>query len=777
MVLRSIYDFTPIQPLPRDGREFLLFTLTNTGNRPVRFIASEHVLEQREEDSTEAYTFFPPDDDPVIAPNGTAQFAIEFAGNPDSPFFNGEFTANLSLPFEVTEGEPDSEFLDFGMTGEIGRPPGLEIQACGGDLCAPGTADLLVATPPGTVNFTEQQHTYTFKLVNTGDQPLYITEILINSAEFSGNIPTHNFGRPLRDWVPDTFKITFTPTDDGFFSDDVRISFDPQQHPNLNEFTFGIQGQTGDVHLENDDQVLLQNDDLDFEDHSPAPGGSVRETVIVENFGNTTLQGLITLSQLQGSSFSLSPGGTSLNVSIPSGSRQAFEVVMDTGSSGIFEAQLSMDHNVPGPDPYVITASGSVGGGPGGNGDMRVTHGPTTPVNHNSIFSFGITPVGVPVGKNFRIWNEGTEPLIVPRANFQVPSGYQLIETPDGPIPPPDASGTVFWDNFSMRLKADNAGQFNGQVRINNVSGHSPNPYVINVEGNVGPQTPGPDGIRVTHGATEIPHLSLFSFGTTVEGTFIGKNFRIYNETNEALTFPRSLFSVPPGYTLVETPNGPIPPPDGNGNVSWDNFSVHMNASSPGVRNGQVSFVPRRPNGQDLETWRMNVTGNVDPDPICLTDNTAPSLTITEPADGASLLPGNVWIRANASDSESGMDRVRFLVNSNLIKNDTSAPYNVQWNAPIGNHTIKVEAYDNCGNLRIKTISVTVEDPCGQDTQGPSVGITNPANGAELEPQLINITASASDPSGVARVEFYVNGSLKRNDTEAPWNPWPLVYD
>ncbi|MBJ6762728.1 PHB depolymerase family esterase [Myxococcaceae bacterium JPH2] len=54
------------------------------------------------------------------------------------------------------------------------------------------------------------------------------------------------------------------------------------------------------------------------------------------------------------------------------------------------------------------------------------------------------------------------------------------------------------------------------------------------------------------------------------------------------------------------------------------------------------------------------------------------------------------------------------------------------------------------------------------DTTPPTVDVTAPASGNTVS-GTVNVTASASDDVGVARVEFYVDGSLAGTDTTAPY--------
>ena len=56
----------------------------------------------------------------------------------------------------------------------------------------------------------------------------------------------------------------------------------------------------------------------------------------------------------------------------------------------------------------------------------------------------------------------------------------------------------------------------------------------------------------------------------------------------------------------------------------------------------------------------------------------------------------------------------------------------------------------------------------------PTVSITSPANGALVNTSSVNITANATDDTGISKVEFYVDGALKSPaDTTSPYSyPW-----
>jgi hypothetical protein len=55
------------------------------------------------------------------------------------------------------------------------------------------------------------------------------------------------------------------------------------------------------------------------------------------------------------------------------------------------------------------------------------------------------------------------------------------------------------------------------------------------------------------------------------------------------------------------------------------------------------------------------------------------------------------------------------------------------------------------------------------DTFPPSVSITAPANGSTVA-DTVNVTADATDDTGVTKVEFYVDGQLKSTDTSSPYS-------
>jgi len=66
--------------------------------------------------------------------------------------------------------------------------------------------------------------------------------------------------------------------------------------------------------------------------------------------------------------------------------------------------------------------------------------------------------------------------------------------------------------------------------------------------------------------------------------------------------------------------------------------------------------------------------------------------------------------------------------------------------------------------------TIPTPTPASGDLILPSVSVTSPLNGAVLKRNVsITITASATDNTGVSKVEFYINGALKCTDTASPY--------
>ncbi len=138
-------------------------------------------------------------------------------------------------------------------------------------------------------------------------------------------------------------------------------------------------------------------------------------------------------------------------------------------------------------------------------------------------------------------------------------------------------------------------------------------------------------------------------------------------------------------------------------------------------------------------------------------DSVAPSVSLSAPANGASV-SGTVQVTASASDNV-GVSKVEFFIDSALVGTDTASPYTYTWNsatATNGSHVLVARAYDAAGNSASSNpITVSVSGGIS-DTTPPSVSITFPTQGATVA-GAVDISATASDDTGVTKVEFLID--------------------
>jgi hypothetical protein len=150
-------------------------------------------------------------------------------------------------------------------------------------------------------------------------------------------------------------------------------------------------------------------------------------------------------------------------------------------------------------------------------------------------------------------------------------------------------------------------------------------------------------------------------------------------------------------------------------------------------------------------------------------DTTAPTVSITAPAGGATV-SGTTTVSASASD-DVGVTKVEFYLDSVLQSTVTVSPYNWSWNtatAANGSHSLIAKAYDAAANVGTST-TVTVTVANAADTTAPTVSITAPAGGATVS-GTTTVSASASDDVGVTKVEFYLDSVLQSTVTASPYN-------
>src|SRR5262249_37866324 len=83
--------------------------------------------------------------------------------------------------------------------------------------------------------------------------------------------------------------------------------------------------------------------------------------------------------------------------------------------------------------------------------------------------------------------------------------------------------------------------------------------------------------------------------------------------------------------------------------------------------------------------------------PVSIIVNALPSVSITNPANGAfTPPPTNITIGVSASDSDGSISRVDFYQGTNLLGSKSVSPFTMVWsNVTKGSYTLTAKAVDN----------------------------------------------------------------------------------
>jgi len=153
--------------------------------------------------------------------------------------------------------------------------------------------------------------------------------------------------------------------------------------------------------------------------------------------------------------------------------------------------------------------------------------------------------------------------------------------------------------------------------------------------------------------------------------------------------------------------------------------------------------------------------------------NTAPVVTVTSPTAGQNFASGAaVALAATATDNVS-VQRCEFRVDNVLVATDTSSPYSFsQTGLANGSHSLVVTCFD-AGNPVLSTASAARAFTVGTTggNTAPTVTLTAPTSGQSFAAgAAVTLSATATDNSGVIRVEFRVDGNLVSSDTTSPYS-------
>jgi O-glycosyl hydrolase len=190
--------------------------------------------------------------------------------------------------------------------------------------------------------------------------------------------------------------------------------------------------------------------------------------------------------------------------------------------------------------------------------------------------------------------------------------------------------------------------------------------------------------------------------------------------------------------------------------VTSSPYSINWNTF--GVANGShtLSAVARDAAGNSTTSSTITVTVSN------AVDTTAPTVTMSAPAPGATI-SGQVAVSANAADTGgSGLAGVQFkLDGSNLQSEDTSSPYSITWDTNSvadGSHTLTAVARDGAGNITTSSATaVTVKNaaPTGTLLLGSQSIQSSSDTNASGDAEAFRYAAVASGATGT--LSFYIN--------------------
>jgi photosystem II stability/assembly factor-like uncharacterized protein len=161
---------------------------------------------------------------------------------------------------------------------------------------------------------------------------------------------------------------------------------------------------------------------------------------------------------------------------------------------------------------------------------------------------------------------------------------------------------------------------------------------------------------------------------------------------------------------------------------------------------------------------------------INLTVSAPPAVSITSPTNNSVVAAGsNVTISANASSPNTGgtIAKVDFYSGSTLLGTSTTSPYSYTWNNVVaGKDTLTAVATDNIGlTTTSSAINLTVS------STPPTVSITAPVNNSVVAAgSNVTISANASSPGSISKVDFYNGSTLLGTSTASPYsNTWNTI--
>ena len=267
---------------------------------------------------------------------------------------------------------------------------------------------------------------------------------------------------------------------------------------------------------------------------------------------------------------------------------------------------------------------------------------------------------GATVSGSVAITASASDDVGVARVDFYRDGGVTLGSSASAPY-------TVTWDTGAM-----------------SPGSHSLYAKAVDAAGNIG--TSAVEVVTVASSDTTPPTVVMTS---PAPGTTVSGSVAITASASDDVGVARVDFYRDGGVMLGSSTSAPY-------TVTWDTRAI-----SPGSHSLYAKAVDIAGNATTSAAEAIMVPPS---------DTTPPTVTITSPANGATVSrKSTVTLAATASDNV-GVTRVDFLVNGALLSTDTSSQFSSSWKVPAkanATYSLQAKAYDAAGNVGVSAV-VTV---------------------------------------------------------------------
>jgi len=264
---------------------------------------------------------------------------------------------------------------------------------------------------------------------------------------------------------------------------------------------------------------------------------------------------------------------------------------------------------------------------------------------------------------------------------------------------------------------------------------------------------------------------------TSWGGSLSGGAFSYVRSTPSAANVPPSVtITNPPDNASFSSPatvNIQAAANDTDGsvtNVQFFDGLVSLGNRSASPYSVSASLAPGSHTLTAVASDNLGATTTSAPIHVTVAANQAPTVSITNPPDGASFIaPATVTIQATANDTDGSVTNVAFFDGGTFFGGTNNTPYTIIASLAIGGHPLTAVATDNLG---LSTTSAVVHVTVNAANIPPSVTITNPPDGAAFgNTDSVTIGASASDTDGsVTNVQFFDGLLLLRSVSASPYS-------